>query len=609
VIYWNDIPDNTISADRLREILTQEVRQFLTSDATPDGIMGMQVQGRSLNTFDPNIRTSIYPTAFYCLRCGHIEASEPERERQIPRDRLLDLSRRMGRGRRCPDPGCGGLMGQWNLLTVHICGEEIHLPTHRTIECRDHGSQHLHFDRHGSERTQDWYFRCAVDGCNNEPVNWPLHMNHGRDACNVLRVLGQQGVPLDDYGTYSTSPIQKFTNFVPRVVNVLHAENEQLMPRRGSREAIALSLGVASAEQVFDDFNPRGGLNGFVQSYVDPTGAAQIQERLRVIQGMDLPENIREQLMREFDGNEELGISGTMVDVFDNVGDSFRKYIYQAFAFAEMTRHDRSTSIEDLLELGELPPISQESLERAARLAEALSITHLFHVSDIPLSSCLVGYTRGDYDPRRLQLKLYIRNTNRGPFAIVYTRTVQTEGVLFRLDPSRVLIWLANRHDEPDIRSRGFSDDLLDLQNRFQYESFEAFGSITDDWTSSHYSLLHTASHIMLKSIAKYSGLEQESLGELVLPYQNAFLVYANQNTPFVLGGLEMAFEHTLDRVLLDGYELSQSCSYNPECEETWGACHGCIHMAEITCEMFNRQLDRRVINPASEGGFWPPGV
>jgi len=244
-------------------------------------------------------------------------------------------------------------------------------------------------------------------------------------------------------------------------------------------------------------------------------------------------------------------------------------------------------------------------LFEAQRLLPQLGIAALRHVDYIALTSCLVGFTRGDYDPGKVVLRLYwSRKAGKSVPARVYTNTTRTEGIFVQLDPSKTLGWLAAASGETPVLSGDFAADLYELQKRMIPESLRPFEPPTVPWVFHHYGLLHTISHLLLRNISKFCGSEQEALSEIVYPYQNAILCYANQSVDFSLEGLALAFEHHLPEVLSGALEDAERCPYNPECETKSGACHGCIHIAEFSCAFFNRALDRRWVAPGARG-FW----
>jgi hypothetical protein len=285
-----------------------------------------------------------------------------------------------------------------------------------------------------------------------------------------------------------------------------------------------------------------------------------------------------------------------------------RDYVLQAASVATF-KDSRSTTVRQILLDPTLADDDRRNLEQVAPLAQALHLSELRHVRDIALTSCLIGFTRGDYDPNRVRLVLYQMSDARHRVKYrVYTNTVKTEGVFVQLDPCATVRWLnAHADSAGHLTEAGtFTEDLFSLQKRFKPSAIVPFRPPEDNWSAYHYGLLHTISHLILGSISKYAGEETQALTEQVLPFQNSFILYANQSTDFSLEGLEMAFEHSLLEIVEEAQESAATCPYNPECEEREpSACHGCIQLPEISCEHFNRLLNRRYIESGSTRGFW----
>ena len=268
--------------------------------------------------------------------------------------------------------------------------------------------------------------------------------------------------------------------------------------------------------------------------------------------------------------------------------------------------HRTSSSVQDKLDDPTLHPDNLKQLRDAEGKTKKLRFSSLRHVEDIALTSCLVGYTRGDYDPNRVILQLYVSSRRAGPLTYtVYTGTVRTEGIFVQLDPSETLNWISRVTGIDAAKKGDFTSDLFEIQKRYAPSSVKLFHGSEDPWSRTQYVLLHTVSHLMIKALGKFSGLEQEGLTERIYPYQNGFVVYSNQNTDFSLGGLSMAFEHNLADILDVMVQDSEVCPYNPECETQYGACPACIYVAEISCENFNRVLDRRRLAPSKVDSFW----
>jgi hypothetical protein len=121
--------------------------------------------------------------------------------------------------------------------------------------------------------------------------------------------------------------------------------------------------------------------------------------------------------------------------------------------------------------------------------------------------------------------------------------------------------------------------------------------------------LLHTLSHLLIRQLSLECGYSSSSLKERIYsgPDMCGLLVYtASADSDGSLGGLvqqgkEARFRATLQAML----ESSQWCSSDPLCMEhnpyrtgklTGASCHACSLLAETSCELSNRFLDRALV-------------
>ena len=128
------------------------------------------------------------------------------------------------------------------------------------------------------------------------------------------------------------------------------------------------------------------------------------------------------------------------------------------------------------------------------------------------------------------------------------------------------------------------------------------------------YVLLHTLSHLLIQSLAMRCGYPASSLRERIYADTLAdrfgiLLFTGSPDAEGTLGGLVQEGRHLEDHLLvaLDGGAL---CSNDPICaqhtpgmgmEQRWlhgAACHGCVLVAETSCEMRNDYLDRALVVP-----------
>lgn len=126
------------------------------------------------------------------------------------------------------------------------------------------------------------------------------------------------------------------------------------------------------------------------------------------------------------------------------------------------------------------------------------------------------------------------------------------------------------------------------------------------------YIMLHSLSHLLLTAIALESGYPASSIRERVYAGAGGYGILLYTGSPDAegtLGGLVQAgrrIQHHL-RLALDSARL---CSNDPVCAQhdpsdaldrrfmLGAACHGCLLIAETSCEMFNDFLDRSLVVP-----------
>lgn len=115
------------------------------------------------------------------------------------------------------------------------------------------------------------------------------------------------------------------------------------------------------------------------------------------------------------------------------------------------------------------------------------------------------------------------------------------------------------------------------------------------------YSLLHSYSHLLMKHVSEYSGLDLGSLGEYIFPADLAFVVYRN-GTTMDLGNFSAMWRNAGTAMLISMLEpKATQCGTGSLCTHRGGACPDCIMMPETSCIASNKLLSRSVLN--SVGG------
>ncbi len=179
------------------------------------------------------------------------------------------------------------------------------------------------------------------------------------------------------------------------------------------------------------------------------------------------------------------------------------------------------------------------------------------------------------------------------------------EGIFLQFRKPAIDAWLAR----PEVQERG----------RRLMAGFESWQK---QHPSSHrvfpglpYFLLHSVSHLLLTSVSLECGYPASSIRERVYALGAGYGILLYTGTPDAegtLGGLVEAGRQ-IDRHLRTALELGRLCSNDPVCAQHdpqsmheyrflhGAACHGCLLIAETSCEQHNDFLDRALVVPTVE--------
>jgi uncharacterized protein DUF1998 len=175
------------------------------------------------------------------------------------------------------------------------------------------------------------------------------------------------------------------------------------------------------------------------------------------------------------------------------------------------------------------------------------------------------------------------------------------EGVFLAIDPEAMHTWLAR----PAVNARG--EQLI--------AGFDAWKKTHPGLTSAKfpglpYVMLHSLSHLLITAVSLDCGYAASSIRERIYVggAGHGILLYtASPDAEGTLGGLVQAADR-MDKYLAEAVELGKLCANDPVCaqhrpesaeEERFllgAACHGCLLLAESSCERRNDFLDRGLI-------------
>jgi len=183
---------------------------------------------------------------------------------------------------------------------------------------------------------------------------------------------------------------------------------------------------------------------------------------------------------------------------------------------------------------------------------------------------------------------------------------VRGEGVLIRFREDVVRAW----EERPAVMERA-----LALLGGYKHEYGADAGS---NFPGARYFMLHSLSHLLMNAMSLVCGYSAASLSERIYcdhanaptPMAAVLIMTGTSGAEGTLGGLVEQGRRIQDH-LRRAFDMGRLCSNDPVCAahvpgETdhaersleGAACHGCLYVAEPSCERFNRYLDRALVVP-----------
>ncbi|MEZ4404480.1 MAG: DUF1998 domain-containing protein [Kofleriaceae bacterium] len=260
---------------------------------------------------------------------------------------------------------------------------------------------------------------------------------------------------------------------------------------------------------------------------------------------------------------------------------------------------------------GALPGPGDSFFARRFRPAEGLppQIAQLVLAARLREVSVQLGFTRleastpdlqGQYDLGATSCRLGL-NTDWLPAAESWG-----EGVFVQLDEAAVRAW----EDRPEVQARA----------RTLAAGFDAWAKDRTKpgaFPGARFYLLHSLAHLLMTAIAVECGYSSAALKERIycahrddaVPMAAVLISTGTPGTEGTLGGLVEQGQHLLAH-LQRAFDLGRLCSTDPVCafhqpatdptrrHREGAACHGCLYVAEPSCEWANVSLDRALVVP-----------
>lgn len=181
------------------------------------------------------------------------------------------------------------------------------------------------------------------------------------------------------------------------------------------------------------------------------------------------------------------------------------------------------------------------------------------------------------------------------------------EGILFVLDKHKLEQW--EKQNEVIERTEK-------IKSNAENADWKSHQIIAKTLTSRKV-LIHTLSHLIMRELEYVCGYPTSSLSErlYVSETMHGFLISAFDGTEGYLGGLSNLCNDlgNLSDIINSAIFRATDCSSDPICIESEGqgvghlnlaACHSCTLIPEVTCELSNLYLDRKIIIDKAYGYF-----
>jgi hypothetical protein len=220
-----------------------------------------------------------------------------------------------------------------------------------------------------------------------------------------------------------------------------------------------------------------------------------------------------------------------------------------------------------------------------------------------------VGFTRFESSSPDVEGELEI-GVSRAPLARdpSWLPAVENrgEGIFVQFRSDAIDEWL----EKKPVERRGLQLDAgFDCWKKDHEKSHRKFPGLP-------YLLLHSLSHLLITAVSLECGYPASSIRERIYagPYGDGILLYTGTpDAEGTMGGLVEAGRQ-IARHLKAAIDLGRLCSNDPVCAQHaaenqhecrflhGAACHGCLLIAETSCEQHNDFLDRALVISTVDG-------
>ncbi len=583
VLRWNSEKLDGINAKRLIRTVNESVRSFENQCPTPGPIkptvgFGAELTKENCDVLTPKaseeergIVAQISPLTFYCKLCNKVYQFSSEEEYQ--------------KRRSCTNPECHhSELAQFRQIYFCKCGyaTDRHNP-----RCSEHGYQYVKWDG-------NFDFICTK--CK-RPI--PMQVK-----CPICGDMLRPKVALD--------PAQFFV-FSLSLIDLIDENLENFISETdyGPYITFAYWLGLVTKEELDEIIK-----NGIVS---DPEIYQKVYDKMYQ-QMLPLGETIAAQAAKiaadQQCGNRFNDVVNNLKTKVFTTGSDLSSIAERILEYDLVTRLDDVSDLDSAVNVARLLNTNANP-EQYAQIAERFGIKSARVCDRIPFVSCSYGYTRVESEWKE-GVQLHALKEEKNGRKNIYATKLNTEGVLFEFDRKKIIQWLLandviNADEAPNLDSE--EEIKIWFLNNIKPSLIHPFSTI-DETASKEtyyiYRLIHSLSHLLIRAAADIGGLGKDSLSEYIFPGIPAVLIYCQNSQGFNLGSLFNTFEAYFDKWMNKAYTSAQKCIFDPICIERQKACTGCLFVNEVSCQHFNKDLDRALVvghvnreTQRKTTGFW----
>lgn len=256
---------------------------------------------------------------------------------------------------------------------------------------------------------------------------------------------------------------------------------------------------------------------------------------------------------------------------------------------------------------GELPADGETFHARKIAIQDLPGISRVVLVKKLRQVRVQVGFTRIEAATANLQGEFDL-DVRSAPLSLTRewlpASEVRGEGIFLALDEGLLAKW----EQLPATITRA-------AELEAGYERWREQRGLDMDFPGARFYLLHSLSHVLMTALSLECGYPASALGERIYcaphtsgePMAGILLMTGSPGAEGTLGGL-VGEGRRLREHLRRALELAALCSNDPVCAHhspkadlaerhlEGAACHGCLYVAESSCERFNNFLDRALL-------------